>query len=203
VVLEQTVLAGSVVRLEPLGLEHVPAMMEAVDVDRESFGWTVVPTPESVEAYVGMQLARRDSGQMAPYAQIEVATGDLIGHTSLWDPRTLLSGRVYAVEIGHTWLVPRAQAGAYNSESKLLLLTHAFESLGVDRVDLKTDARNARSRAAIAAIGASLEGVLRRAHTSAVPGEELRDSAMFSIVADEWPDVRKRLEARVEAKRAR
>lgn len=202
-VLEQTVLAGSVVRLEPLGLEHVAGMTEALDVDRASFGWTVVPTPESVEAYVGMQLARRDAGQMAPYAQLDATTGEVIGHTSFWDPRRLAGGRLYAVEVGHTWLVPRAQAGAYNTESKLLLFTHAFENLGVDRVDLKTDARNARSRAAIAAVGSSFEGVLRRAHSSAVPGEELRDTALFSIIAEEWPDVRKRLQDRLEAKLAR
>ena len=110
---------------------------------------------------------------------------------------------MFAVEIGWTWLAASAQRTGINAEAKLLLLTHAFETLRVARVDLKTDARNQRSRQAIARLGARFEGVLRSWSPSHVPGEEgrLRDSAMFSVTAAEWPDVKAHLAARV-ARRA-
>jgi RimJ/RimL family protein N-acetyltransferase len=105
----------------------------------------------------------------------------------------------YAVEIGGTWLAASAQGTGINVDAKLLLLTHAFEHWQVGRVDLKTDARNERSRNAIARIGATFEGVLRSWQPSLVAGEEgrLRDTAMFSIVAGEWPAVRARLDQRL------
>ena len=199
--LPQPVLTGDVVRLEPLGREHVDGLRAAADADRSTFGWTRVPTPATVEEYVEEKLAQRDAGQIAPYAQVEVATGRVIGHTSYWAPRVRADGSLFAVEIGHTWLTPEAQAGAVNSESKLLLLTHCFETLGVARVDLKTDARNERSRAAIAAVGGVFEGVLRQSDVSRRPGEDLRDSAVFSLIAPEWPGAAERLRARVARKR--
>lgn len=198
----QPVLTGDVVRLEPLDRAHAGGLRDAVDTDRGSFGWTTVPTPDTVDEYVAQRLAHRDAGQMAPYAQIEIASGRPIGHTSYFAPRFRSDGTLFAVEIGYTWLSPASQAGAVNSEAKLLLLTHAFESLGVARVDFRTDARNERSRAAIAAIGAVFEGVLRNGAQSRVPGEDLRDDAVFSIVAAEWPQARERLHARLERKRA-
>lgn len=148
-------------------------------------------------------LSAADAGTLAPFAQVEVATGAVVGHTSFCTP---LWGdeRLRTVEVGHTFLTPRSQGGALNSESKLLLFTHAFEFWGVERVQLTTDARNQRSRAAITAVGASLEGVLRSVGPSRVDGEEgrLRDTAVFSVVATEWPEVRRRLTERVAARRA-
>jgi len=109
------------------------------------------------------------------------------------------------IEVGFTWLAAAAQGTGINAEAKLLLFTHAFEVWNVARVDLKTDARNNRSRAAIASVGARFEGVLRNRSRSWAPGEDglLRDSAMFSIVSDEWPEVKLALESRVAAKAAR
>ena len=105
----------------------------------------------------------------------------------------------FAVEIGGTWLSASAQRTGVNVEAKLLLLAHAFDAWGVGRVDFKTDARNAPSRAAIAALGATFEGVLRNWQPSHVPGEEalLRDSAMYAVTDADWPAVRARLEARL------
>jgi RimJ/RimL family protein N-acetyltransferase len=104
-----------------------------------------------------------------------------------------------AIEVGFTWLAKSAQGTGLNVESKLLLFRHAFESWGVARVDLKTDARNSRSRAAIEGVGARFEGVLRNWSRSWAPGEDgrLRDAAIFSIIATEWPDCRSRLEERL------
>jgi len=125
-----------------------------------------------------------------------------VGCTAYWDQRTWAgSDRLRAIEVGFTWLGASAQGTGINAEAKLLLITYAFETLGVLRVDFKTDARNERSRRAIAALGARFEGVLRNWSPSWVAGEEgkLRDSAMFSVIADEWPTVKSALAARVAA----
>jgi RimJ/RimL family protein N-acetyltransferase len=126
------------------------------------------------------------------------STGRPVGSTSYYDLESwpaLTGDRPAVVEIGHTWYAASAQRTAVNTESKLLLLTHAFETWGCLRVALRTDARNERSRAAIERIGARYEGI-RRAHMVATDGT-VRDSAYFSIVRDEWPAVRAGLEARL------
>ena len=204
--LSAVVLADSVVRLEPLSTAHADAMRAALEVSRESFGFTTVPIAESVDDYIAARLAQTATGAHLSFVQFDQASGLLVGHTSYtnardWPGRT----RLMAVEVGHTWLIPAAQGAAINSAAKLLLFTHAFETLGALRLELKTDARNARSRAGIAAVGASFEGILRNWQPSAVPGEEelLRDTAMFSITAAEWPKVKAALVARVAAKLAR
>jgi RimJ/RimL family protein N-acetyltransferase len=137
---------------------------------------------------------------MAPYAQVQLASGRAVGATSFWNPR-LWPGqsKLCAVEIGFTWLAASAQGTGINLESKLLLFRHAFEQWNVARVDLKTDARNKRSRAAIEASGAKFEGVLRSWSQSWAPGEEgwLRDSAMYSVIASEWAECRRLLEERL------
>ena len=164
-----------------------------------------MPGAAEVGAYIEAQHARRDSGRLAPYAQIDLASGRAVGATAYWDPRYAPADtdaeRLYAVEVGFTWLSASAQGSGINSEAKLLLFGNAFERWGVARVDLKTDARNARSRAAIAAVGGQFEGVLRSWSRSWAPGEEgmLRDSAVFSILASEWPDRRAVLEKRLAA----
>jgi len=198
----QPTLTGELVRLEPLDAAHFDGLRRALEVDRATFGWTIVPTPATVGEYAADRFAQRDAGQMSPYAQIEVASGEPVGHTTYCNPKFRADGSLYAVEVGYTWLIPASQAGALNSESKLLMLTHAFETLGVARVELRTDARNERSRAAIEAIGGVFEGVLRNVGMSRVPGEDLRDEAVFSIVRPEWPTTKERLHARLERKRA-
>lgn len=197
---EGPVLEGALVRLEPLGHHHAPDLAAAGEEDRGPFGFTWVPTAEETGAYIDAQLARAEAGRLAPYAQVSLETGRAVGSTSFWDPRYFPDdGRLYAVEIGFTWLAPSAHGTGVNAEAKLLLFGHAFERWGVERVDLKTDARNARSRAAIEAAGARFEGVLRKWSRSWAPGEDgaLRDSAIYSIIDTEWPACKSRLEARV------
>jgi RimJ/RimL family protein N-acetyltransferase len=142
---------------------------------------------------------------MAPYAQVQISSGRAVGATAYWNPR-LWPGRqeLCAVEIGFTWLAASAQGTGINPEAKLLLFRHAFEAWRVVRVDLKTDARNMRSRAAIEALGARFEGVLRNWSQSWAPGEDgqLRDSAIYSVIASEWPECRRRLEERLARLRA-
>ncbi|MGW1257274.1 GNAT family N-acetyltransferase [Streptomyces sp. NPDC002513] len=199
-ILRGPVLQGALVRLEPLEHRHAAGLAVAAEEDRASYAYTWVPRAHEVGDYIDAQLARAAAGRLAPYAQIAVATGRVVGTTSYWDPRCWLSDdRLDAIEIGFTWLARSAQGTGINAESKLLLFRHAFEEWGVARVDLKTDARNARSRAAIESVGARFEGVLRNWSRSWTPGEEdrLRDSAIYSITAEEWPEARSLLEARV------
>ena len=196
-------LSGDVVRLEPLTPGHVPGLRRAAEGAGPS-AFAAVPAPQEVEGYVARALERRDTGTYAPFAQIEVATGRVVGHTAYLTPRWMDGGRLFAVEIGSTWLHPAARGTAVNPAAKLLLMTQAFESWGVDRVDIKTDARNEAARAAIAATGATFEAVLRAWQPSLAPGEEglVRDTAMFSVTPPEWPRVRARLEERIERRRA-
>ena len=196
-------LMGDVVRLEPLTPGHVPGLRRAAEGAGPS-AFAAVPTPDEVEDYVARSLARRDAGAYAPFAQVEAATGRVVGHTAYLTPRWMDGGRLFAVEIGSTWLHPAARGTAVNPAAKLLLMTQAFESWGVDRVDIKTDARNEAARAAIAATGATFEAVLRAWQPSLAPGEEgrVRDTAMFSVTPPEWPRVRARLEERIERRRA-
>ena len=196
-------LMGDVVRLEPLTPGHVPGLRRAAEGAGPS-AFAAVPTPDEVEDYVARSLARRDAGAYAPFAQVEAATDRVVGHTAYLTPRWMDGGRLFAVEIGSTWLAPAARGTAVNPAAKLLLMTQAFESWGVDRVDIKTDARNEAARAAIAATGAAFEAVLRAWQPSLAPGEEglVRDTAMFSVTPPEWPRVRVRLEERIERRRA-
>jgi RimJ/RimL family protein N-acetyltransferase len=182
--LDVPALSGSLVRVEPLSAGHVPDLTEAAEENRASYGFTWVPRAADVAGYVREQQGRVG---LTPFAQIRLADGKAVGCTAYWDLRTWAdSDRLRAIEIGFTWLGASAQGTGINAEAKLLLFTYAFETLGVVRVDLKTDARNERSRRAIAA-------------PSWVPGEEgkLRDSALFSVIEAEWPAVKSALAARV------
>ncbi|MBG0827534.1 GNAT family N-acetyltransferase [Planomonospora sp. ID67723] len=197
--LDVPVLHGSLVRLEPLTMSHAPDLARAAEEDRSSYAYTLVPRAAEVAAYVEGRFAE-GSGGWTPFAQVRTSDGTAIGCTAFWDLRTW-PGRqdLQAVEVGGTWLAASAQGTGINTEAKLLLLTYAFETLGVVRVDLKTDARNERSRRAIAGLGVRFEGVLRSWSRSWAPGEEglLRDSAMFSVIAGEWPTVKSALRARL------
>jgi N-acetyltransferase len=148
------VLDGDLVRLEPLGHGHAAELAAAAEEDRSSYQYTWVPTAVEVGDYIDAQLARAAAGTLAPYALVAKATGRAVGATAYWDPR-LWPGRneLCAVEVGFTWLAASAQGTGLNTEAKFLLFAHAFEHWRVLRVDLKTDARNSRSRAAIERVG--------------------------------------------------
>ncbi|WP_405773122.1 GNAT family N-acetyltransferase [Streptomyces sp. NBC_01538] len=194
------VLEGSLVRLEPLDHRHAPDLAAATEEDRGAYRFTWVPRAAEVDGYIDAQLARAATGQLAPYAQVDRASGRAVGTTAYWEPRRWQEDdSLCAIEVGFTWLAASAQGTGLNTEAKYLLFRHAFESWGVARVDLKTDARNARSRAAIEKAGAHFEGVLRNWSRSWVPGEEgrLRDTAIFSITREEWPARRAALEERL------
>jgi RimJ/RimL family protein N-acetyltransferase len=197
--LKVPVLEGSLVRLEPLAVCHAGSLAAAAEEDRGSYGHTLVPRGSEVGGYLDAQFARAAQG-LIPFAQIRRADGRAVGCTAYWAPRTW-PGRddLRAIEVGFTWLSASAQGSGINAEAKLLLMSHAFDVLQVARVDFKTDARNARSRRALEALGATFEGVLRSWSMSWAPGEEglLRDSAMYSVIAPEWDAVRSRLTARL------
>jgi len=202
--LDVPVLEGSLVRLEPLSFGHAPDLARAAAEDRESYAYTLVPRAADVPDYLAAQFARSGQG-LTPFAQVRRSDGRAVGCTAYWNPR-YWPGRseLRAIEIGFTWLAASAQGSGINGEAKYLLMSHAFDVLSVTRVDLKTDARNERSRRAIQALGATFEGVLRSWSMSWAPGEEgeLRDSAVYSVIESEWPAVRDRLAGRLESIRA-
>jgi N-acetyltransferase len=197
------VLTGQHVRLEPLTQDHVEALAEAASVDRSLYRWSPVPNGVAeVRKYVAAALAWRDAGTAVPFATIDPRTNRVIGSTRFWNieqwswpvdhPR---HGRQApdVCEIGYTWLTKPAIRTAANTEAKLLMLRHAFEQWGVFRVCFHTDVRNERSRAALARLGAREEGLLR-AHRLAADATP-RDSVRFSIIAEEWPAIKSRLES--------
>ena len=197
-------LVGRLVQLEPLELRHTEDLAAAAAVDRTSYGFATVPDGvESARAYVQDRLRGAEAGEYLPFAQVRRADGKAVGHTMYCNfRRRTPSEPPYAAEVGSTWVGADAQRTGINVEAKLLLLTHAFETWGVGRVDIKTDARNEPVRVAIAGLGAQFEGILRSWQPSQAPGEEdrLRDSAMYSIVATDWPSVRERLHNRLAAR---
>ena len=191
-------LTGTHVRLEPLSTDHVDELVRVAAIDRSTYRWTVVPGDRAaMSAYVDDLLA--DPRRALPFVQRRLDTGELVGCTRFMFPYWW-RGRSEPdeVEIGGTWLAATAQRTAVNTEAKLLLLGHAFDTWGVWRVAICTDARNEQSRRAIERIGATFEGVLRRHRPRAdVDRAAPRDTACYSVVADEWPDIRARLRARL------
>lgn len=186
-------LSGNWVTLEPLAEHHREPLRAAGDDPRI---WTYLaiggPGPE-FDPVFDDAIAQQAAGRRRPYAVRLNATGELVGATSYIDP--LIPHK--RVEIGWTWYRPDAWAGPVNPECKLLLMAHAFEALGLNRVQFCADLLNERSLAAIAKLGATREGVLRSyVYTR---GGRLRDTVVFSVVAPEWPAVKARLEARLAA----
>jgi RimJ/RimL family protein N-acetyltransferase len=185
-------LEGRQVRLEPLADVHMEALTRHGN-DTELWRYMKHARPngaDSVRAWGEAVRAAQAKGDGAAWAIVNVANGEAVGGTTYLD----VVPADKRLEIGNTWLGKAVWRTAINTEAKLLLLRHAFETLGCNRVQLKTDARNERSQAAIARLGAVREGVLR-AHM-VMPDGWLRDTVMFSILAPEWPAVRARLEAR-------
>jgi N-acetyltransferase len=185
-------LSGTNVRLEPLRLDHTAALAQVGLVPDL---WRLQPAPiaseEDMRRYVQAALDDQARGASLPFAMIDPATGQLMGSTRYMD--IALAHR--RLEIGATWLAPAFQRSGANTEAKLLLLTHAFEALNVQKVVLKTEVLNTQSRAAIARIGAVEEGVFRK-HLIAASGRS-RDMVYFSILDGEWPSVKARLAARL------
>jgi len=194
-------LVGHHVTLTPLSIDDVPGLVHAASGDRSTFGWSLVPeTNDAMATAVLRQLAERDQRLAVPFATRRSDTSEIIGMTRFLTLRWFFE-REYpdAAEIGGTFLTAAAQRTAANTEAKLLMMTHAFDVWGVRRLDLKTDERNERSRRAIERIGGRFEGVLRDWQAAQVDGEEgaTRNSAMYSILPSEWPDLRARLQERL------
>lgn len=189
--LEPVTLHGDVVRLEPMTLDHVDGLTEVIDPS--VFTWMLVaPTDrEGVRDYVEAALANRDAGLEVPWVTVERTSGRPIGSTRYLS----IAPEHRRLEIGWTWIAPRWQRSAVNSEAKLLQLTRAFDVLDARRVEFKTDARNVRSRAALLGIGATFEGILRAHMVTRDDGR--RDSAYYSILDHEWPAVREHLRSRL------
>jgi RimJ/RimL family protein N-acetyltransferase len=190
--LSPVTLSGRFVRLVPLALDHVPALWAAGN-DADLWRWTLNhPRSEGdMRRYVQAALEKQAARGAIPFATTDVATGAVIGSTRFHN----IEPAHRRVEIGYTWIGRRWQRTPANTEAKYLMLRHAFETWHVQRVSLKTDARNARSRAAIERLGARFDGVLR-AHSPAAD-RGLRDTAYYSILDTEWPPVREGLVSRL------
>jgi RimJ/RimL family protein N-acetyltransferase len=194
-------LTGTHVRLESLALRHVNGLMTAATADRSLYQWSPVPKDErEAIQYVETAVAWRNAGTAVPFAIVRIHDDAVIGSTRFWNLERWPWPRdhprhdgdfIDGCEIGYTWLTRSAIRTAANTETKLLMLAHAFEHWRTLRVCFHADARNSRSAAAIERIGGKFEGVLR-AHRIAIDGTA-RNSMRFSIVEEEWPSVERRL----------
>jgi RimJ/RimL family protein N-acetyltransferase len=183
-------LEGKHIRLEPLAHHHAEALLQAsLHGDLWQTPWTIVPGPtlEIAEKYIERALGLRERGEEFPFAQIDVASNTVIGSTRFMN----IALPHKRLEIGGTWIGKPWQRGKWNTEAKLLLLTHAFQELGCNRVEFKTDVNNTQSRINIERIGAKYEGVFRQ-HII-MPNGRLRDTAYYSMVKNEWQEAKHRL----------
>jgi RimJ/RimL family protein N-acetyltransferase len=183
-------LEGRRVRLEPLEARHLDDL-RLVAFDDALWRWTIAGPQDvaGLRVWLDAALANAAAGSEVPFATVDLATGRAIGSSRFMS----IAPEHRRLEIGWTWVGTVFQRTGANREAKLLQLTHAFETLGAERVEFKTHARNERSRTALLGIGATFEGVLR--HHTIMPDGSNRDSAFYGIIAPEWPDVRARLEA--------
>ena len=185
-------LEGHGIRLEPLLLEHEEALtVAATDGELWNLWFTSVPRPEETKTYIANALAGYQAGHMLPWAVCELTTGEIVGSTRYHD---VVAG-IDRVEIGYTWYAKRWQKSHVNTVCKLLLMTHAFETLGCQVVGLRTDNFNFNSQRAIEGLGAKKDGILR--HHQARRDGTVRDSVMYSILLSEWSDVKRHLEFRL------
>ena len=186
------ILTGRFVRLEPLSVAHLDGLA-AVAFSPGLWRWTSTRVGDrpALEAYVAEALAGATAGTAIPFATVALDSNRVAGSTRFAN----ISARDGRMEIGWTWIAEPWQRTAVNTEAKLLMMTHAFETLGAHRVEYKTHARNATSRAAIERLGATFEGIHRK-HLL-MPDGTMRDTAWYSILDDEWPAVKARLAARL------
>ncbi len=188
-------LDGVDVRLEPLLASHHDLLVTAAaDGELWNSTVTVVPSRTTMATYIEDALRAQTQGRELPFVIVQKSSGELVGSTRFYD----IDGANRRAEIGYTWLAARAQRTVVNTEAKLLLLTHAFETWRCIRVVFVTDVLNQQSRAAIARLGATEEGLLR-SHMI-MPNGRIRDSVCFSIIESEWPDVKARLALKLERK---
>ncbi|MGM7679650.1 GNAT family N-acetyltransferase [Microbacterium sp. A94] len=189
-------LTGSLVELRPLDRAHHDGLVDAVREDDlwQTAWYTSVPSPDGVAAEIERRLGLSEKGEMVPFTAFDAA-GRVIGMTTYYD----MAADVPRLHIGYTWNRPSAHGTGTNAESKLLLLTHAFETLGVFRAGFTTQWVNFQSRAAIERLGAKQDGVMRA--ISRYRNGALRDSVEFSILEPEWPAVKANLEARLAKRR--
>ena len=186
------VIEGQHVRLEPLTHGHTESLIAAAnDGDIWKSDVTVVPSADNISKYIYDALRGLERGNELPFAISSKATGDVVGTTRFYE----IMPADRRVAIGYTWLARSAQRTPVNTETKLLLLHHAFDYWKCVRVEFITDVLNEQSRAAILRLGAKQEGILR-SHMI-MPSGRIRDSVFFSIIAEEWPEVRARLEAKL------
>ncbi len=191
--IQPTVLEGQGIRLEPLTAEHGEALAIAVADGRLWDLWFVAtPEPDNIANYIDDALKGQREGHMLTWAVRDLASGAIIGSTRYHD----IVARIDRVEIGYTWYAQSRQRTFVNTTCKLLLLTHAFDTLGCKVVGLRTDGFNFRSQRAIEGLGAKKDGVLR--HYGIRKDGSARDTVMYSILAGEWPDVRRHLEYRLQ-----
>jgi RimJ/RimL family protein N-acetyltransferase len=196
--LEPVTLDGRLVRLEPLSLDHLDGLA-AVAFDEELWRWTTGRPldRDALRDWVQRALDNRTAGTELPFATVDRATGQPIGSSRYLN----IVAEHRRLEIGWTWVARAWQRSGVNREAKLLMLEHAFERLGCQRVEFKTDSNNAPSRAALAGIGATFEGIFRK--HMVMPTGRVRHSAYFSIVDDDWPEVKAALAASVDRAIAR
>lgn len=189
------VLEGEVVRLEPLAWSHEEGLFRAAERE-EIWHWMrygAVLGREEFRRWIGAAISSSEAGTEGAFVTLDARTGEPIGSTRYLALRPEHRG----LEIGWTWLAPSRWGTGANVEAKLLMLEHAFERLGCLRVEFKTDSRNDRSRGALAALPARFEGVFRK--HMLVRGGERRDSAYYSIIDDEWPEIKSNLRRRLDA----
>lgn len=189
-------LEGQHTRLEPLTLAHQEALIAAAkDGELWNSIVTIVPTRDTVAEYVEAALSAQAQGSELPFAIIQKATGRVVGTTRFY----FIQPHQRNAAIGYTWVSASAQRTAVNTEAKLLLLKHAFENWGCVRIEFITDVLNEQSRAAILRLGAKQEGILR--NHLIMPNGRVRDSVCFSIIAEEWPEVKAGLITRLASHR--
>lgn len=192
ITLTPTTLEGHGIRLEPLLPEHEDGLTAAAsDGQLWNLWYTVVPNPEETKGYIADALAGQQAGHMLPWAVRELTTGQVVGSTRYHD----IVPNIDRVEIGYTFYAASWQRSHVNTTCKLLLLTHAFETIGCKVVGLRTDNFNFASQRAIEALGAKKDGVIR--HSRIRRDGSVRDSVMYSMLVSEWPDVKKHLEFRL------
>jgi RimJ/RimL family protein N-acetyltransferase len=190
--IQPVTLEGHGVRLEPLDYKHEQGLaLAAADGKLWDLWFTSVPEPEQTRSYIDYALAGQTAGHMLPFVVRDLTTGAIVGTTRYHD----IVAEIDRVEIGWTWYASSRQRSHVNTACKLLLLGHAFETLGCKVVGLRTDNFNFASQRAIEALGAKKDGVIR--HHMARRDGTVRDSVMYSILATEWPDVKRHLELRL------
>jgi len=193
---EDITLLGDYVRIDPLSVNHLNDLQDVVrDGELNLLWYTFIPNADDMLEEINKRLRLREMGSMQPFAIIDIATGLAIGMTTFMN----IDATNRRVEIGSTWLSKSTQRTFINTESKLLLMAHAFEKLNCIAVEFRTHFINTQSRKAIERLGAKFDGILR--NHSIMPNGTLRDTAVYSIIKSEWPTVKSHLNFQLNKKR--